>query len=128
MSRTAYRNEGAVHMITAGVSLETPTICSIVIPVFNNCFYTRLCLASLRSNREAEPPFEIIVVDNGSTDDTAVVLKQFEADISETIRNPKNLGFAVASNQGAALARGKYLVFLNYDVLVEPGWLAEMVT
>jgi len=100
---------------------------SIIIPVFNNLSLTRQCLESIEENTDA--PHEIIVVDNGSSDGTRDYLHGLEArGAVRVITNRLNLGFAKASNQGAQAARGEYLVFLNNDTIVQPGWLREMVT
>jgi GT2 family glycosyltransferase/glycosyltransferase involved in cell wall biosynthesis len=100
---------------------------SIIIPVFNNLKYTRDCLAAIYENTP-EIPYEIIVVDNGSTDGTAGFLRQEAAEGRlQVLANPENLGFARACNQGARTARGKHLVFLNNDTKVRPHWLAELV-
>lgn len=109
------------------LSQNSTPLCSVIVPVYNNCFYTRLCLEALAKARTGSPPYELILVDNGSIDDTASVLAQFSADLSSVIRNQANLGFAAAANQGAAVARGEYLVFLNNDVMVEAGWLGALV-
>jgi GT2 family glycosyltransferase len=84
---------------------------SIVVPCWNRFELTRQCLGSIRA---ADPVHEIIVVDNGSTDDTHTIA---------TIRHDENQGFAKACNRGALEATGDVVVFLNNDTLVEPGWL-----
>jgi glycosyltransferase involved in cell wall biosynthesis len=67
------------------------------------------------------------VVDNGSTDGTRDYLLRLEAEgMVRVISNRHNLGFGRASNQGARAARGEYLVFLNNDTIVQPGWLQEL--
>ena len=101
---------------------------SLVIPVFNRLELTRQCLKALEKNtRDASA--EVIVVDNGSTDGTAVFLKSEEAaGRLRTILNSENLGFAKACNQGAKAARGQYVLFLNNDTEVQPGWLAPLVS
>ena len=97
---------------------------SIVIPVFNQLEYTHACLASLKTVEE-QTPFEIIIVDDCSTDRTADVLPQLGG--IAYVRNEKNCGFVISCNRGAEKARGKYLVFLNNDTLVRPGWLTALL-
>ncbi|MDX6554742.1 MAG: hypothetical protein QOD86_937, partial [Miltoncostaeaceae bacterium] len=71
-------------------------------------------------------PYELIVVDNGSGPG---LLRRLEESVSgaRVIRNPGNVGFGPACNQGAAAARGRHLVFLNSDALVTPGWLGPLM-
>jgi GT2 family glycosyltransferase len=76
------------------------------------------------------PPWELVVIDNGSTDGTAAYL----ADVRDTaplpvtvIANTKNLGFPAAINQGLECARGEYLVMLNNDAVVTEGWLEQLL-
>ncbi|HDP70607.1 MAG TPA: glycosyltransferase [Actinobacteria bacterium] len=99
--------------------------CSIIIPVFNKLKYTKQCLEALIENTPDEL-YEVIVVDNASTDGTKEFLACLEGDV-KIITNEENLGFAKACNQGAKAASGKYLVFLNNDTKVTPNWLDEMV-
>lgn len=98
---------------------------SIVIPVFNKAAYTFQCLRSLLAEVDLTET-EIIVVDNGSTDETQEVLSHFSS-VVRVIRNEDNRGFVEACNQGAAIARGKYLMFLNNDTVVLPGWLDNLI-
>src|SRR6476660_9379502 len=97
---------------------------SIIIPVFNQLEYTHACLASLQVVEE-QTRFEIIIVDDCSTDRTAEVLP--EVDGITYLRNERNSGFVASCNRGAQKARGKYLVFLNNDTLVKPGWLTTLL-
>ena len=99
---------------------------SVIMPVFNQAEYTEKCLLTLAANGGADPDFELVIVDNGSSDWTRYLLNAFEGDI-KILRNDLNLGFARANNQGAATAQGEYLVFLNNDTIPHPGWLREMV-
>jgi GT2 family glycosyltransferase len=98
---------------------------SIVIPVFNKAEFTFQCIRALMQEIDLGET-EVIVVDNGSTDETGQVLSHFE-NVVRVIRNEENRGFVDACNQGAALARGKYLLFLNNDTKVLAGWLNYLV-
>ncbi len=100
-------------------------VCSIVMPVWNRVELTKKCLTALAGLKD-HPEYELIIVDNGSTDGTAEFLRQLSGDV-RIIGNGENLGFAKACNQGAAAARGTYLVFLNNDTLPQPGWLTALV-
>ena len=104
----------------------TPPRVSIVIPVFNKVEYTRKCLEALSLNTPLEVTYEVIIVDNASTDGTAALLAQLEGDV-HVIVNQQNLGFAKACNQGAEVANGQYLLFLNNDTEPLPGWLEPMI-
>ncbi|HEY1769661.1 MAG TPA: glycosyltransferase [Chthoniobacterales bacterium] len=96
---------------------------SIIIPVFNQFDFTLACLASLQDHA-TDIPFEVILVDDCSTDVTAKELSQIPGLIY--LRNDTNSGFIASCNSGAARARGRYLVFLNNDTVVRPGWLGEL--
>ncbi|OLB45059.1 MAG: hypothetical protein AUF68_03055 [Verrucomicrobia bacterium 13_1_20CM_54_28] len=97
---------------------------SIIIPVFNQFRFTQACLASLQEHQGAER-FEVIVVDDSSTDATAEVVPRMPGVVY--LRNETNSGFITSCNRGAEAARGKYLVFLNNDALVRPGWLTALL-
>jgi GT2 family glycosyltransferase/SAM-dependent methyltransferase len=100
-------------------------VCSIVIPVWNRLDLTRECLMAL-SQIQDQPEYEVIVVDNGSTDGTQEFLQTLGGDV-QVIVNSENLGFAKACNQGAQASQGKYLVFLNNDTVPKDGWLRALV-
>jgi O-antigen biosynthesis protein len=108
-------------------SLAAEPSVSIVIPAFNNFTLTQACLESL-ANVPARNAFEIIVVDNASTDATPDFLcAQEKIGRLRLVANPINKGFARACNQGAQIARGSLLIFLNNDTQVTTGWLDAMV-
>jgi GT2 family glycosyltransferase/thioredoxin-like negative regulator of GroEL/2-polyprenyl-3-methyl-5-hydroxy-6-metoxy-1,4-benzoquinol methylase len=99
--------------------------CSIIIPVFNKMELTRQCLTHLAEVTDG-CSYEVIVVDNNSTDGTQEFLANLGGDI-QVISNPENFGFSKACNQGAAAAKGRFLVFLNNDTIPKPGWLQALV-
>ncbi|HSX61702.1 MAG TPA: glycosyltransferase, partial [Tahibacter sp.] len=97
---------------------------SIVIPVYNKIAYTLACLKSLATHA-GSATFEVIVVDDCSSDDTPERLA--DVDGARAIRNAQNLGFVGSCNAGAAAARGEYVLFLNNDTVVTPGWLEALL-
>src|ERR1700677_4066136 len=101
---------------------------SIIIPCWNQIEFTQQCLASLKEH--TRPAWELIVIDNGSTDGTAAYLAGVRdmASVPVTVvTNTTNLGFPAAINQGLRLARGEYLVLLNNDVVVTDAWLDQLI-
>lgn len=99
---------------------------SIVIPLFNKVELTAQCLKALEAKTDPSL-FELILVDNGSADGTGALLATLPATVT-VIRNERNLGFAKACNQGAAVAKGGYLLFLNNDTEPQHGWLEPLLT
>jgi GT2 family glycosyltransferase len=101
----------------------SPPVVSIVVAVYNGSQVLPNALEALLRN--TEPCYELILVENGSTDESASLVRQ--AEYATVVLNTQNLGFGVANNQGAARARGGHLVFLNQDAFVEPGWLPPLL-
>lgn len=97
---------------------------SIIIPVYNHIQYTYACLKSLY-NLDTKYAYEIIIVDDCSSDNTQEVLSNIQG--IHVITNKTNSGFIRSCNAGAEKARGKYLLFLNNDTQVLAGWLDELV-
>jgi len=95
---------------------------SIVIPTTDGLQWLAPAISSVL--RHTPEDIEIIVVDNGSSDQTADWCRMQEITV---IENAENMGFPVACNQGAAVAKGEQILFLNNDVIVTPGWLAHML-
>lgn len=102
--------------------MSTPT--SIVVPVHNRAALTTACLdAVLGGGGEG---YEVIVVDDASTDSTPEVLAGY-GDAVEVIRLSSNAGYANACNEGAQATAGDMLVFLNNDTEPRPGWVETLV-
>ncbi|MCA1749974.1 MAG: glycosyltransferase family 2 protein, partial [Sphingomonadales bacterium] len=102
---------------------KQPTV-SIVIPVHGQYAATFHCLCSLLFARN-DTSFEVIVVDDGSPDETAAELARHEG--IRIVSRAESDGFIAACNDGAAQAKGEYILFLNNDCEVTPGWLDELV-
>lgn len=115
----------ASHWIFAAAPLERPDygLTSIVILTHNQLPYTQECLDSI--SRYTDGRYEVIVVDNCSTDGTVEYLKHRQ-DIT-LISNTENLGFPQAANQGIRVARGDNVLLLNNDTIVTTGWLDRML-
>jgi GT2 family glycosyltransferase/glycosyltransferase involved in cell wall biosynthesis len=101
---------------------------SLIVLTYNNLDYTRQCLESIYT-KTAYPNYEVIVVDNASTDGTPDYLRSFAASHPnfQPILNRENRGFSAGNNQGVGAASGDYIVFLNNDIIVTPGWLAGLL-
>lgn len=98
---------------------------SIIIVIWNAGEHFSSCLSAL--SRQTEKEFEIVVIDNGSTDGVVEDLScgpEFHIAVKKM---EKNLGFAVANNLGARLARGEWIVLLNADAYPEPDWLEQLL-
>lgn len=113
--------------IAAGIARITPRA-SVIIVTYNNLVLTKLCLESLVRNT-GHSNYEVIVVDNHSTDGTASYLRYLAARYPhlQVILNPTNAGFARANNQGIARSTGDAIVLLNNDTIVPPGWLSRLL-
>lgn len=99
------------------------SLTSIIILTHNGLDMTRDCVDSIF--RHTPEPFELIFVDNASTDGTVEYLKTVPQ--SRLICNDYNAGFAAGCNQGLLAAEGKYLLLLNNDTIVTKHWLGGLV-
>lgn len=98
-------------------------VCSIVILSYNQVEFTKNCLDSIRRNTNA--PYEVIIIDNNSNEETIQYLREQEDII--LIENKENKGFAGGSNQGMKIASGEYILLLNNDTIVTKGYLENMI-
>jgi GT2 family glycosyltransferase len=109
--------------------IKQPLI-SIIILNYNGSKYLSSCLGSVL--RSLYSSFEIIFVDNASTDNSVSIASSFKNHAKghklEIVNNSANLGFSRGNNIGVKHAGGEYVVFLNNDTIVEPTWLQELVT
>ena len=102
--------------------MTTPAV-SVILPVFNGENYLRFAIESVL--QQTLRNFELIVVDDGSTDSTATILK----DYAEHVRyvRQENTGAAGAVNHGLRLARGRYISWLSHDDIFLPEKLEKQV-
>jgi GT2 family glycosyltransferase/glycosyltransferase involved in cell wall biosynthesis len=104
---------------------DRPVRTSIVLLAYNKIEFTFQCLRSVFREVNLDET-EIIVVDNGSRDETARVLAHLEGFV-RVVTIERNAGFLDACNLGARAARGRYLILLNNDIVLLPGWLAPLL-
>jgi N-acetylglucosaminyl-diphospho-decaprenol L-rhamnosyltransferase len=98
---------------------------SIIIVSWNTSALLLQCLDSIYQTG-SRLAFEVIVVDNGSTDDSVSLVEKHYPAVT-LIQNPQNLGFARANNQGLQIGRGRYFLLLNSDTIVPPGALEALI-
>jgi len=96
---------------------------SIIIPAYNAADTISACVRALKNQTIPSDQYEIIVVDDGSADDTA----QRAADAGARVIRQENAGAAAARNRGAQAARGEILLFTDSDCVPAPDWVAQMV-
>ena len=102
---------------------------TIMVVTFNSLPFTKMCLAAVLHNTDG-PTYELIVVDNASTDGTTEYLRSVAAANPHVrlVLNGRNRGFAAANNQALALARADVLVLLNNDTIPPPHWLSRLAS
>jgi GT2 family glycosyltransferase len=101
-----------------------PPLISVVIVNWNRRDLLRACLDSLAAQTFTD--FEIIVVDNGSEDGSAAMVREFPRPI-HLIENQENRGFCAANNQAFSVSQSEYIALLNNDAEADPGWLQAML-
>jgi GT2 family glycosyltransferase len=105
---------------------ETPLV-SVIVVNWNGIAFLPDCLASLE--KQTWPHLEFIIVDNGSKDASAELIRQWSQRVpnAQAIFLTRNTGFCEANNVGFAKARGEWIALLNNDASVEPNWIEELV-
>ena len=99
---------------------------TIVIPNLNGAGWLRDSIESIWAQTEQD--FELIVVDNASTDESLAIARSYVGRERYTlIENDHNTGFSAAVNPGIRAAKGEYVVMFNNDAFAEPDWLAELI-
>ena len=99
---------------------------SIICPTYNKLDFLKQMTESVERNTNY--PFELVIVDNASTDGTEdyILNSKLKMD-GQFISNKENKGFAIANNQGVEIAKGNFICFLNNDTIVTKNWLTEMM-
>ncbi len=95
---------------------------SAIIPTWNRADLLKSILSNL--HEQTRPPNQVLVVDNGSADESQTIARNFGADL---IAFPENRGFAVAVNSAIDRAKGEWLLIVNNDVVLEPDWLERLI-
>lgn len=119
----------ATALIDVSEDHKHDPLVSVIVVTYNNLDLTKQCLASLDAYSDYAN-MEVIVVDNASSDGSPEWLQQWgatEGHNRKLILNADNRGFAAGNNLGLAIASGEYLVMLNNDTHVTPGWVRTMV-
>lgn len=98
---------------------------SVVIPNFNGEKFLVRCLNSVLA--EKRKAYEVVIVDDGSTDSSVKLVKELTSSRVKLIENKKNIGAAEARNIGVKNSQGKYLLFLDNDTKIKKGWFDEVV-
>ena len=101
---------------------------SIIIVTYNNLSLTKACIDSIYSKSQY-PNFELIIIDNNSQDGTKKYLAEISAKYNNIrlVLNDDNKGFGPANNQGIKVANGSYIILLNNDTVVTPGWITRLL-
>lgn len=99
---------------------------SIVIPNLNGAGWLRDSIESIWAQMEQD--FELIIIDNGSTDESLAIARSYVGRPGYTlVENQTNTGFSAAVNTGIGLAKGEYVVLFNNDAFAQPDWLAQLI-
>jgi GT2 family glycosyltransferase len=112
-----------IHPSPAYLPDELPL--TVIIPTYNRLPVLKMCLEHLEKQTLPHDQFEVLICDDGSTDNTSVEMANYQASFSLRYLRGANRGPGAARNMGIAQARGKWAVIINDDTLLEPDGLAE---
>jgi len=117
-----------VEWLKEGVASKMPSV-SIVIASYNTADHTEACLRSVLETMPLGFEVEVLVVDDGSRDDSVRMVRRWTRRDSRVrlVRNFRNRGYIRTVNRGAREAEGDYLVFLNSDTILPNGWLEPLI-
>ncbi|MEJ2637886.1 MAG: glycosyltransferase [Calditrichia bacterium] len=109
-------------------SVKKSCLISIIIPVFNKIDLTIKCITQIYKHTPNKTDFELIIVDDGSTDRTSEYLSQNQQSHTNlfVIRNPYSRGFAASCNMGASIATGENLLFIDNGTEMQSRWLRSL--
>ena len=99
---------------------------SVLVLSWNGRHHIEHCLPALAAQHDPGVPWEVVVLDNGSTDGTADWMRRHHPEV-RLIESRRNLGFCAGNGRLVAAASGDAVAFLNNDTRPEPGWLAALV-
>ena len=118
---------GRADLLHESIKSTFPKV-SVIVLTYNNLGFTQACLSSLERHTHYLN-WELIIVDNASTDGTPEYLKDYSTRYNHVkiVLNEKNLGFSAGNNVGLREAKGEYLVILNNDTYVTDGWLLGLI-
>jgi GT2 family glycosyltransferase len=123
-SLASARSQSLDKSNSVAASVKLPTM-SIIIPNFNGKQFLAKCLSSIFQMNYPSASYEVILVDNRSTDESKEYVEARFPQV-KILALDKNYGFAGGDNRGAKVAKGEILVFLNNDATVDKNWLCEI--
>ena len=106
--------------------MSTSPLVSIIIPVYNSERFLKECFDSILSQYFKD--FEVIIVDDGSTDSSLIIEEEYSKDLRFRVIKQENAGQGIARNRALDIAKGKYITFLDSDDAMKPDFLKETVS
>ena len=100
---------------------------SFIVPLFNHVEYSKAMLSSLCCSLPNDLSYEIILIDDASSDSTVQWLNSLDSSFIKKILNPINLGYAKSNNIAVSQAKGKFIALINNDLLFDSGWLEPIL-